>query len=103
MPEMTSDMDTISVVSRLDAQRLADQQAGGDDGHQDGQQVLQGGEEGDGGGGAVVGAVDQVVAGGVGVVRVVGAGWVRRRVAWRMGRPGTGMGRKCGILAEAPA
>ena len=45
---MTSDMDTISVVSRLDAQRLADQQAGGDDGHQDRQQVLQGGEEGDG-------------------------------------------------------
>ena len=48
MPEMTSDMDTISVVSRLDTPSAGRSAGRGDDGHQDRQQVLQGGEEGDG-------------------------------------------------------
>ncbi len=41
-------------VARRYAQRLADQQAGGNDRHDDRQQVLEGGEQGDGSAGTVV-------------------------------------------------
>src|SRR5690606_29401104 len=49
-------------VARRHADGLADQQAGGDDRHDDRQQVLQRGEEGDPGTGTVVQAIDEVLA-----------------------------------------
>ncbi|RMS63120.1 hypothetical protein ALP65_04614 [Pseudomonas aeruginosa] len=72
-------------VARRYAQRLADQQARGNDRHDDRQQVLEGGEQGDGSAGTVVQAIDQVVA---------GAG-VRRAL---QGTHGGGPGKKSAIL-----